>query len=76
MTKTINTTTFSATNGETTMDFEVTGALSQGKARAHAAKEMGCDKKLITLTTPLCITSATYVISEELVVKYGTKIED
>ena len=76
MTKTINTTTFSATNGETTMDFEVTGELTQGKAKAYAAKEMGCDKKLITLTTPLSITSAAYVISEEIVVKYGTKIED
>lgn len=76
MTRTINKTTFSATNGETTMDFEVTGALTQGKAKAHAAKEFGCDKKLITLTTPLVITSAAYVISDELVVKYGTKIED
>ena len=76
MTRTIKTTTFSATNGETTMDFEVTGALTHGKAKAYAAKEMGCDKKLITLTTPMCITSAAYVISEELVVKYGTKIEE
>lgn len=76
MTKTIKKTTFSATNGETTMDFEVPGMLTYCKAKAHAAKEMGCDKKLITLTTPLCITSATYVISEELVVKYGKKIED
>lgn len=76
MTRTIKKTTFSATNGETTMDFEVTGALTQGKAKAHAAKEMGCNKKLIKLTTPLCITSDVYVFSEELVVKYGTKIED
>ena len=76
MTRTINTTTFSATNGETTMDFKVTGALTQGKAKAYAANEMGCDKKLIALTTPLCITSGVYVISEELVVKYGTKIDD
>lgn len=44
MTKTINKTTFSATNGETTMEFEVTGALTKGKAKTHAAKEMGCDK--------------------------------
>ena len=76
MTKTINKTTFSATNGETTMEFEVTGALTKGKAKAYAAKEIKKKKKLITLTTPLCITSAAYVISEELVVKYGTKIEE
>lgn len=75
MTRTINTTTFSATNGELTKDFTAIGIFTYGKAKAYAAKEIGCDRKTITLTTPLKITSAKYEIEDALVIKYGTKIE-
>lgn len=76
MTRTINTTTFTATvPGIDPVAFTVVGALSAGKAKEHAATTMSWDKKQVKLTTPLTITSAQYKIADELVVKYGTKID-
>lgn len=75
MKRTISTTDFSAANGIDAAKFTVVGALSAGKAKEYAASAMSWDKKQVKLTSPLTITSAQYEIADELVVKYGTKIE-
>lgn len=76
MRRTINTTTFYATVlGMEPVAFSVTGALTAGKAKKYAATAMNWDVKQVKLTTPLTITAALYEIADNLVVKYGRKID-
>ena len=74
MMRTVRHTSFTATDGNKTLEITVCGALSEGKARSYAAKELGVPRTKVVLTTPLVITSATYEMTDSDFVKYGSLI--
>lgn len=74
MTRTIKTTSFSASDGNESRNFAAIGALTPGKAKKYAAGQFGVPTTKVTLTTPLTITEDVYELSDEDFALYATRI--
>lgn len=74
MTRNINTTSFSASDGNESRNFAVTGSLSARKAKKYAAEQFGVPTNKVSLTTPLTITEDVYKMSDEMFVLYASMV--